>query len=51
MVWKSTTQLGCGEALCPAGSRQGQTAPEYLVVCRYKVTGNFGTAADFLTNI
>ncbi len=39
VVWKSTTQLGCGIALCPGlfGNRQG---PATYHVCLYDPVGN-----------
>lgn len=36
LVWKSSTQVGCGVALCPAAS---------VVVCWYNPAGNMGGSA------
>ncbi|EFN54466.1 hypothetical protein CHLNCDRAFT_135097 [Chlorella variabilis] len=47
MVWKESTQVGCGIALC----RQGQWGPEYLVTCRYTPPGNFGAQEDWARNV
>jgi Cysteine-rich secretory protein family len=44
MVWKSTSQLGCGRALCSAATSpfngNGAKGEWVYVVCRYKAPGN-----------
>lgn len=46
MVWRSTTKLGCAEALCPPGSIfDGKYGNERFYVCEYSPPGNAGNAA------
>ncbi|KAL8279046.1 hypothetical protein RQP46_008504 [Phenoliferia psychrophenolica] len=53
-VWKSTTQLGCAQATCPAGP-PGPFAASYgpwtFYVCEYNPPGNIVSAAEFAANV
>lgn len=41
MVWKSTTEVGCGVTNCPEGSSSdGNAAQGWYVVCEYQPAGN-----------
>ncbi|PFH46571.1 hypothetical protein AMATHDRAFT_69529 [Amanita thiersii Skay4041] len=47
VVWKSTTQVACAVANCPAGTIFSQ--PSRYVVCRYTPPGNY--AGQFQQNV
>lgn len=47
VVWKGSTQVGCGAADCTGHSG---VLPAY-VVCRYAPAGNFDTTAEFKANV
>jgi hypothetical protein len=45
VIWKTTTEVGCGVADCPVGAVPDETFKGYKVqymVCRYKEAGNVG---------
>ena len=42
MVWRTTTQLGCGQAYCTTNSPFGPNFPNWnLIVCDYSPPGNY----------
>lgn len=42
MVWRSTTQVGCGQTMCTANSPFGAQFPTwYFIVCDYSPPGNY----------
>lgn len=41
VVWRATTQLGCGRTVCNTGSPFGGAGTWTFVVCRYDPPGNF----------
>jgi hypothetical protein len=42
MVWRSTSQVGCGIRNCSTGSPFGASFPNWtLVVCNYTPPGNY----------
>ena len=47
VVWKGSTQVGCGAADC---SGHSGVLPAY-VVCRYAPAGNYDTATAFKANV
>ena len=43
IVWRSTTQVGCGQAMCTINSPFGAQFPTwYFIVCDYSPPGNSG---------
>ena len=41
IVWKATSQVGCGRALCSGDTSPFSTKADWVyVVCRYKAPGN-----------
>ncbi|GAA6008952.1 uncharacterized protein JCM10292_006574 [Rhodotorula paludigena] len=52
MVWKSTTQLGCAQVSCPAGSIfPAQYGVNSYLVCEYNPPGNVYPASNFRANV
>lgn len=41
LVWRTTTHVGCGRAVCNTGSPFGGSGTWTFVVCRYDPPGNF----------
>lgn len=48
VVWKSTTQVACAVASCPAGTIFSDYASQY-VICRYTPPGNYD--GEFAQNV
>lgn len=44
VVWKDTTQLGCGRAICDVKGSDGKTHKGTSWVCRYSPSGNMNTS-------
>lgn len=52
VVWKATTELGCAEITCPAGSIfDASYGPALFWVCEYNPPGNVYPASNFLKNV
>ncbi|GAA5958563.1 hypothetical protein JCM8115_002506 [Rhodotorula mucilaginosa] len=48
MVWKASTQLGCVQQVCPAGTLfDAKYGPAYFLVCEYNPPGNVYPASNF----
>lgn len=47
MVWSSTTQLGCGQALCTTTPPSPLGSPWYFIVCDYNPPGNFNNLTPY----
>ena len=47
MVWKASTQLGCVQQVCPAGTIfDAKYGPAYFLVCEYNPPGNVYPASN-----
>ncbi|GAA5985104.1 hypothetical protein JCM5350_000843 [Sporobolomyces pararoseus] len=52
VLWRSTTQLGCAQVTCPAGSIfDAKYGPSTFYVCEYNPPGNVYPADNFRANV